>query len=129
MVCGLPALARALAAPPPLPVWGLGFGIQGSGFRVWVLGFRVQGLGFRVWGLPVRQCSPGTGPAPAHLRFGISGLRDGIESSGIRGKMYGCGKRTLGLRAALEATQGQMNGFFSQLPYKCHLKEVASVGN
>ena len=30
---------------------------------------------------------------------------------------------------ALEATQGQMDGFFSQLPYKCHLEEVASVGD
>ena len=28
---------------------------------------------------------------------------------------------------ALEATQGQMDGFCSQLPYKCHLEEVASV--
>ena len=28
---------------------------------------------------------------------------------------------------ALEATQRQMDGFFSQLPYKCHLEEVASV--
>ena len=24
--------------------------------------------------------------------------------------------------SALEATQGQMNGFFSQLPYKCYLE-------
>ena len=32
-------------------------------------------------------------------------------------------------RAALEATQGQMDGSLSQLPYKCHLEEVASVGN
>jgi len=31
--------------------------------------------------------------------------------------------------AALEATQGQMDGFFSQLPYKCHLEEVASAGD
>ena len=31
--------------------------------------------------------------------------------------------------SALEAIQGQMDGFFSQLPYKCHLEEVASVGN
>ena len=30
---------------------------------------------------------------------------------------------------ALEATLGQMDGFFSQLPYKCYLEEVASVGN
>ena len=28
---------------------------------------------------------------------------------------------------ALEATQGQMDGFFSQLPYKCYRPEVASV--
>ena len=27
--------------------------------------------------------------------------------------------------AALEATQGQNNSFFSQLPYKCYLEEVA----
>jgi len=31
--------------------------------------------------------------------------------------------------AALEATQGQLDGLCSQLPYKCHLEEVASVGN
>jgi len=30
---------------------------------------------------------------------------------------------------ALEATQGQMDGFFSQLTYKCHLEELASVGD
>ena len=32
-------------------------------------------------------------------------------------------------QAALEATQGQIDGIFSQLPYKCHLEEVASVGD
>ena len=31
--------------------------------------------------------------------------------------------------AALEATQGQMDGFFSPLPYECHLEEMASVGD
>ena len=31
--------------------------------------------------------------------------------------------------STLETTQGQIDGFFSQLPYKCHLKEVASVGD
>ena len=31
--------------------------------------------------------------------------------------------------AALEATQGQMDDFFGQLPYKCHPEEVASVGD
>ena len=30
--------------------------------------------------------------------------------------------------ATLEATQGQFDGFFSQLPYKCHQNRVASVG-
>jgi hypothetical protein len=30
---------------------------------------------------------------------------------------------------SLEAHQGQMDGLFSQLPYKCHLEEVASVGD
>jgi len=29
----------------------------------------------------------------------------------------------------LEATQGQMDGFFSQLTFTCHLEEVASVGD
>ena len=33
------------------------------------------------------------------------------------------------LDTAPEATQGQMDSFFSQLPYKCYLEEVASVGD
>ena len=32
-------------------------------------------------------------------------------------------------RAALEATKGGRDGFVSQLPYKCYLEEVASVGD
>jgi len=31
--------------------------------------------------------------------------------------------------SALEATQGQIDGFCSQLPYKCHQNRVASVGD
>ena len=31
--------------------------------------------------------------------------------------------------AALEATQGQIDGFFGQIPYKYHLEEMASVGD
>ena len=31
--------------------------------------------------------------------------------------------------ATLEATQGQIDGFFSQLPYTCHQNRVASVGD
>jgi len=34
-----------------------------------------------------------------------------------------------GTPAALEATQGQNDSFFFQLPYKCYLEEVASVGD
>ena len=29
----------------------------------------------------------------------------------------------------MEATKGQIDGFFSQLPYKCHLEAVASVSH
>ena len=29
----------------------------------------------------------------------------------------------------LEMTQGQMDGFISQLPFKCYLPQVASVGD
>ena len=32
-------------------------------------------------------------------------------------------------RAILETTQGQMDGFVSQFPFKCYLPEVASVGD
>ena len=31
--------------------------------------------------------------------------------------------------SALETTQGQNDSFFSHLPYKCYLKEVASLGD
>ena len=37
--------------------------------------------------------------------------------------------RVLRCLPALEATQGQMDGFCSQLPYTCYLEEVASVGD
>ena len=33
------------------------------------------------------------------------------------------------LEATLEATQGQSDSFFSQLPSKCYLEEVASAGD
>ena len=31
--------------------------------------------------------------------------------------------------STLETTQGQIDGFFSQLPFRCYLPEVASVGD
>ena len=33
------------------------------------------------------------------------------------------------VRTVLEATQGQIDSFFSQLSYKYHLEEVASMGD
>ena len=41
----------------------------------------------------------------------------------------GTAARGEGSCTALEATQGQIDGGFSQLPYKCYLEEVASVGD
>jgi len=38
-------------------------------------------------------------------------------------------RRHLPGRAALEATHGQMDGFFSQPPYTCHQNQVASLGD
>jgi len=35
----------------------------------------------------------------------------------------------LWFRTTLETTQKQMDGVFSQLPYKCYLEEEASVGD
>ena len=32
-------------------------------------------------------------------------------------------------KATLETTQGQIDGLLSQLPFKCYLPEVASVGD
>ena len=33
-----------------------------------------------------------------------------------------------GITSTLETAQGQMDGFFSQLSFRCYLPEVASVG-
>jgi hypothetical protein len=38
-----------------------------------------------------------------------------------------CKLLLLCVEAVLEATRGQMDNFFSQLPCKCHLEEVASM--
>ena len=58
---------------------------------------------------------------------GVGGGGVGGDGGGLRVKPEGCGieDRCLGL----EATHGQMDSFFSQLPYKCYLEEVASVGD
>ena len=55
---------------------------------------------------------------------GDFGFRWGFELQRVLG--LGC---RVGLRvSALEITQGQIEGFLSLLPYKCHLEEVSSVG-
>jgi len=65
----------------------LGFGVQGSGFRVQGLGFRVQGSGFRVWGsgfvvqgLGVRVWGSG---------FGVQGVGFRVEGAGCAGTEEG----------------------------------------
>ena len=37
--------------------------------------------------------------------------------------------RKVAVHAVLEETQGQIDGFLSQLPIKCYLSEVKSVGD
>ena len=37
-------------------------------------------------------------------------------------------ERSASALPTLEATQGQIDGFFSQIPYNCHQSRVASVG-
>ena len=60
---------------------------------------------------------------------GTAGLTNG-QTRARAFRVYGLGFREgIGSRAALEATQGQIDGFFSQLPYKCHQNRVAHVGD
>ena len=67
-----------------------------------------------IWGLPFRDSSlfphPGVGSRDEFLGFKVC-----FQSW----FMY----------TALEATQGQNDSLFSQLPYKRYLEEVASVGD
>jgi len=66
-------------------------------------------------------------PASETLHIPVNPRHGAALSSAIRGlhpqRVYAPPPDT-----ALEATQGQMDDFFSQLPYKCYLEEVASVG-
>ena len=47
----------------------------------------------------------------------------------IASRLVRCGEVPGEMQSTLEATQGEMDGFFSQLPYKCHQNRVASVGD
>ena len=57
---------------------------------------------------------------------GEQGILHGIQH-GLRGDVRSAGESPR--FPALEATQGQMDGFFSQFPYKCHQNRVAYVGD
>ena len=56
---------------------------------------------------------------------GAAALGDGEEASSAWAQTCVWQAR----RSALEATQGQNDSFFSQLPYKGYLEDVASVGD
>ena len=59
--------------------------------------------------------------------------KPGVHAQQVARQAVGEGDRRalprLAAGAAGEATQGQIDGFFSQLPYKCHQNRVASVGD
>ena len=94
-------------------VWGLGFGFRVFlDFGFWILDFGFRDLGFGVWGL-------GFGIWDLGFGFGILGFGFGVLLLCIRDDCY----------STLEVTQGQNDSFVSQLPYKCYLEEVASVGD
>jgi hypothetical protein len=56
---------------------------------------------------------------------------DGYVGEFVSGRRHGRGTLTTARCDCHPpwATQGQMDGFFGQLPYKYHLEEVASVGD
>ena len=96
-------------------VQGSGCRVQGAGFKVQGSGCRVQGSGFRAWGLGLRVKGLGL---RVELRKGHTWrLRSTAASSRVKCSFSD------------EATQGQNDGFFSQLQYKCYLEEAASVGD
>ena len=64
------------------------------------------------------------------LRSGsASGARSGRASGVQSGRASGARARAPGGSATLEATQGQIDGCLSQLPYKCRQNRVASMGD
>ena len=76
--------------------------------------------------LPIRPNSPSqTSDSPSQTP--PKGMASKVHLRSGSGR-FGLIVRVGGYRVtALEATQGQMDGFVGQLPYKCHLEEVASV--
>ena len=66
-------------------------------------------------------------PASDGRKLDVYEITGGLERLGIDHK--GSVTDLLVCSPALEATQVRIDGFFSQLPYKCHLEEVAFVGD
>jgi len=63
----------------------------------------------------------------AEKRFGSTPLADHHSlAANLRALEQDEGSQ---VHTTLEATQGQMDSFFSQLPYKCYLEDVSSVGD
>jgi len=94
-----------------------------------------------VWGKAAKEAkkeegdtvsSPAAPAPPAHPAPAVEEQR--VEVPANAPEAWAAGTVRLGpdglltRSAALEATQGQSDGFFSQLPYKCHQNWVASVG-
>ena len=82
-------------------------------------------------GLPASD--PKLGPLRRRLPPDVDRLRALPEPGGVE-KGAGGGRPRPGGAAppetgtTLETTRGQIDGFFSQLPYKCHQNRVATVG-
>ena len=58
-----------------------------------------------------RRCAKGKGAKPKRMRGHPGGGPNALPE------------------ATLEVTPGQIDGFFSQLPYNCHQNRMASVGD
>ena len=56
------------------------------------------------------------------------GLVSGWEFRGWWARAEGMHDRLAASFTTLETTRGQIDGFFSQLPFKCYIPAVASVG-
>jgi hypothetical protein len=107
---------RQGAALRHLAAGAVGAMLSVSEFRFQIFGFQVSGSEFQL----------------SSLGSMVSGFGVWVQSYGLRGQSFGLRVQSLGFRdrvwcTALEATQGQIDGFFGQLPYKHHFFEVASV--
>ena len=102
-------------------MWGLAEGRTRSEVQ------GVLGSEFRDWEDPSSRFVKGYGSGFVEgfgFRGGAPGARCRAACSSLTPEHSTC-------RATptLESTQGQFDGFFSQLPYKCFQNQVASVGD